>query len=702
MKKVRVYELAKELNLESKTLVDFLVELGADIKNHMSTVESDIAEMVREHFLESDDELVESDEEIEAKKIKKRKKHSKRDEDPEFEDKKIEQIAKNGKGKVKTKGRTKGKKQRSSGTAVETKTLELPDSITVKDLGQKIGVSPAELIKKLIKTGVMVTVNQSIDFDTAAIICAEYNIEVKPVKELDEVIFEDVVEDDPADLEIRPPIVTIMGHVDHGKTTLLDGIRKSRVAAREAGGITQHIGAYQVEHQGRKITFLDTPGHEAFTAIRSRGAQVTDIAVLVVAADDGVMPQTVEAISHARAADVPIIVAINKMDLPNANPDRVKQELSEHGLIPEAWGGDTIMVEISALTLDGVDELLEMILLVSEMEELKANPNRKARGTVIEAKLDKHRGPVATVLINTGTLEIGDDFVVGCVYGRVRAIVNDRGENIDKAVPAQPVEIVGISEVPEAGDVLVVTEDEQTARQVAEIKRQKQREQELRGPVRANLEDLFAQIQEGQIQELNIILKADVQGSLEALRSSLEKLSTDEVRLNVIHKGVGGVSESDVQLAATAGAIIIAFNVRPDPNALRAAEREKVDIRGYRVIYDAIDEVKAAMSGLLEPEYKEEAIGRAEVRETFRVPGVGTVAGCYVMDGKVTRSANVRVLRDNVIVHEGKISSLKRFKDDVREVLQGYECGIGIERFNDIKVGDFIEAYIIKEIARSL
>lgn len=702
MKKVRVYELAKELNLESKTLVDFLVELGADIKNHMSTVESDIAEMVREHFLESDDELVESDEEIEAKKIKKRKKHSKRDEDPEFEDKKIEKIAKNGKGKVKTKGRTKGKKQRSSGTAVETKTLELPDSITVKDLGQKIGVSPAELIKKLIKTGVMVTVNQSIDFDTAAVICAEYNIEVKPVKELDEVIFEDVVEDDPADLEIRPPIVTIMGHVDHGKTTLLDGIRKSRVAAREAGGITQHIGAYQVEHQGRKITFLDTPGHEAFTAIRSRGAQVTDIAVLVVAADDGVMPQTVEAISHARAADVPIIVAINKMDLPNANPDRVKQELSEHGLIPEAWGGDTIMVEISALTLDGVNELLEMILLVSEMEELKANPNRKARGTVIEAKLDKHRGPVATVLINTGTLEIGDDFVVGCVYGRVRAIVNDRGENIDKAVPAQPVEIVGISEVPEAGDVLVVTEDEQTARQVAEIKRQKQREQELRGPVRANLEDLFAQIQEGQIQELNIILKADVQGSLEALRSSLEKLSTDEVRLNVIHKGVGGVSESDVQLAATAGAIIIAFNVRPDPNALRAAEREKVDIRGYRVIYDAIDEVKAAMSGLLEPEYKEEAIGRAEVRETFRVPGVGTVAGCYVMDGKVTRSANVRVLRDNVIVHEGKISSLKRFKDDVREVLQGYECGIGIERFNDIKVGDFIEAYIIKEIARSL
>jgi len=698
VKKVRVYELAKELDLESKALVDFLVELGADIKNHMSTVEADIAEMVREHFAGSE-AIEDDDDDLEAAKVKKRKKHSKEEDDPEFEDKKIVKIAKNGKGK--SKGKVKGKKGHPSEADKKDKSLELPDSITVKELGQKIGVSVAELIKKLMMTGAMVTANQSIDYETAAVLCAEFGIEVKQAKALDEAIFEDV-QDDPDQLELRPPIVTIMGHVDHGKTTLLDGIRKSRVAASEAGGITQHIGAYQVEHEGKKITFIDTPGHEAFTAIRSRGAQVTDIAILVVAADDGVMPQTVEAINHAKAANVPIIVAINKMDLPDANPDRVKQGLSEHGLIPEAWGGETIMVELSALTFEGVDELLEMILLVAEMEELKANPNRRARGIVIEAELDKGRGPVATVLITAGTLRVGDDFVVGSVYGRVRAIVNDRGENIKEAVPSQPVEIIGISDVPEAGDLLVVTKDEQTARQVAEIRQEKQREQELRGPARANLEDLFAQIQQGEVQELNIVIKADVQGSLEALRASLEKLSTDEVRLNVIHQGVGGVSESDVQLAAASNAVIIAFNVRPDPNALRAAEREKVDIRGYRIIYDAIEEVKAAMSGLLEPEYKEEAIGRAEVRQTFRVPGAGTVAGCYVVDGKITRSAFVRILRDNVIIHEGKISSLKRFKDDVREVMHGYECGIGIERFNDIKDGDFIEAYIIKEIARTL
>lgn len=548
----------------------------------------------------------------------------------------------------------------------------------------------------------MVTVNQYIDFKTATALCSEYNVEAHQEKDLAETVFEEIEEDDPALLEPRPPIVTIMGHVDHGKTTLLDSIRKSKVAASEAGGITQHIGAYQVQYQGKKITFIDTPGHEAFTAIRSRGAQVTDIAVLVVAADDGVMPQTIEAINHARAAKVPIIVAVNKVDLPNANPDRVMQELSEHGLIPESWGGDTIVVKMSALQYEGVDELLEMILLVSEMEELKANPHRRARATVIEAQLDKGRGPVATVLINSGTLRIGDNFAVGHLSGRVRAIINDRGENIKEAVPSQPVEILGISDVPEAGDILVVTEDEQTARQVAHLKQLRLREQELRGPVRANLEDLFTQIQEGKTAELNLVLKADVQGSLEALRSSLEKLSTDEVRVNIIHQGVGGVSESDVQLAAASSAVIIAFNVRPDPNALRAAERERVDIRSYRVIYNAIDEVKAAMSGLLEPEYREETLGRAEVRQTFKVPGVGVVAGCYVQDGKITRTAQVRVLRDNVIVHEGKISSLKRFKDDVREVLHGYECGIGIERFNDIKEGDFIEAFVMKEVARTL
>lgn len=714
MKKVRVYELAKELDLESKSLVDFLLELGADVKNHMSSVEPDIADMVREHFLGTAspvgksqidgipdaadvDEVVdvEEDEEFEARSwAKKRKKQSKHGDDPEIEDKKIDRIAKNAKGKEK---RPAANEQQATDTS-----LELPETITVKDLGQKLGVSPAELIKKLMKLGVLVTVNQYIDFATAAALCSDYGVEVHQAKDLAERVFEEAEIDDPALMVPRPPIVTIMGHVDHGKTTLLDSIRKSKVAASEAGGITQHIGAYQVEYEGKKITFIDTPGHEAFTAIRSRGAQVTDIAVLVVAADDGVKPQTIEALNHAKAAKVPIIVAINKTDLPNANPDRVMQELSEHGLIPEAWGGDTIMVQISALHCEGVDELLEMILLVAEMEELKANPNRRARGTVIEAKLDKGRGPVATVLINSGTLRIGDNFAVGHLSGRVRAIINDRGESIKEAVPSQPVEILGISDVPEAGDVLVVTEDEQTARQVAHLKQLKLREQELRGPARANLEDLFAQIQQGKTAELNLVLKADVQGSLEALRSSLEKLSTDEVRVNIIHQGVGGVSESDVQLATASNAVIIAFNVRPDPNALRAAERERVDIRSYRIIYNAIDEVKAAMSGLLEPEYKEEAIGRAEVRRTFRVPGVGVVAGCYVQDGKITRSAQVRVLRDNVIIHEGKISSLKRFKDDVREVQHGYECGIGIEQFNDIKEGDFIEAYVIKEIARTL
>lgn len=699
MKKVRVYELAKELNLESKALVDFLNDLGADVKNHMSSIDEDIAEMVREHFTEEEKGIsvhvdLDDDDDFDAKnRGKKRKRYSKKSgDDEDLDGRSIEKIAKH-----------KGKKAQSSKQDQPgSKTLELPENITVKDLGSKINISPAELIKKLMKSGIMVTVNQVIDFATAEKLCADYGIEVKPLKSLDEVVFEEIEEDDPEQLVPRPPIVTIMGHVDHGKTTLLDGIRKSRVAATEAGGITQHIGAYQVEYQGKKITFIDTPGHEAFTAIRSRGAQVTDIAVLVVAADDGVMPQTVEAINHARAAKVPIIVAINKMDLPNAKPDRVKQELAEHGLLPEAWGGDTIMVEISALKFQGVDELLEMILLVAEMAELKANPNRSARGTVIEAKLDKGRGPVATVLISTGTLRVGDNFAVGNVYGRVRAIIDDRGRNIKEAYPSQPVEIVGISDVPEAGDVLVVTPDEQTARQVAQLRQEKQRELELRGPVRANLEDLFARIQQGKVAELNLILKADVQGSLEALRTSLEKLSTDEVRVNVIHQGVGGVSESDVQLAATSDAIVIAFNVRPDSSAMRAAERERVDIRSYRIIYDAIDEVKAAMSGLLEPEYKEEILGRAEVRQTFKVPGVGTVAGCYVVDGKITRTALVRILRQNIIVHEGKIHSLKRFKDDVREVLQGYECGIGIERFNDIKEGDVIEAYIMKEIARSL
>lgn len=698
MKKVRVYELAKELDLESKVLVEFLTELGADIKNHMSTVEGDIATLVKEHFSTSEEtsklakslsEELEDDEPI----ITRTKSKKKRTKDA---DKKVDDDI----GKL-----TKKRKDKTSSVSTgqsKVKEMEISDPIIVKDLSSKIGIPVAEIIKKLMGLGVMATINQAVDFDTAALICAEYNINVKAEKDIAETIFAEDIEDELENLQPRPPVVTIMGHVDHGKTTLLDGIRKSRVTQSEAGGITQHIGAYQIEYKNQKITFLDTPGHAAFTAMRSRGAQVTDIAVLVVAADDGVMPQTVEAINHAKVANVPIIVAINKMDRPEANPDRIKQALSEHGLITEEWGGDTIFVEMAALKLEGIDDLLEMILLVSEIEEYKANPNRPARGIVIEAELDKGRGPVATVLITSGTLQVGDNFVVGNVAGKVRALTNEHGQNLKEALPSQPVEIIGIADVPEAGDPFVVTESEQIARQVAEIKQQKQREQDMRGLSRANLDDLFAQIAQGEVHELNLVIKADVHGSVEALRSSLEELSTNEVRVNVIHQGVGGVSETDVQLAAASDGIIIAFNVRPELNARRAAEREKVEIRHYRVIYTAIEEIKAAMSGLLAPDYKEETIGNAEVRQTFRVPGGTVVAGCFVTDGKIQRNAQIRVLRDNIIIHEGKISSLKRFKDDVREVAQGYECGIGVERFNDIKDGDVLEAFIIKEIARSL
>jgi translation initiation factor IF-2 len=492
-----------------------------------------------------------------------------------------------------------------------------------------------------------------------------------------------------------------MGHVDHGKTTLLDSIRKTRVTATEAGGITQHIGAYQIVYNDNRITFLDTPGHEAFTAMRSRGAKVTDIAILVVAANDGVMPQTVEAINHAKAAGVPIIIAINKVDLPAANPDRVKQELTEHGLVVEEWGGDTIAVEVSALQGEGIDELLDMILLVAEMEDLKADPERPARGTVIEAQLDRGRGPVATVLISSGTLRVGDAFVVGNECGKVRALVNDQGQNVQEAGPAMPVEVLGIDGVPEAGDPFVVVQDEQTARQVASLQQEKQRERDLSRSSRVSLDDLFQRIQEGEVKELNLVVKADVHGSAEAVRASLEKLSTDEVKVNIIHQAVGAVSESDVLLAAASNAVIIGFNVRPEPNARRAAERDGVDIRVYRIIYNLLDDVEAAMVGLLDPEYKEQVLGRAEVRQTFKVPGA-VVAGCYVQEGKIVRSAQIRLLRDNVIIHEGQISSLRRFKDDVREVAQGYECGIGIERYNDVKEGDVIEAFTMVKVERTL
>lgn len=698
MKKVRLYELAKELDLESKVLVEFLLDLGAEVKNHMSTVEEDIAGLVREHFQPEPEEAV-----VEAGSDHLAKNRSRRTQAKD--ERKEEMAAKNRKsnGRKKTRGRQGGTQQKVQPAPPKPKavSLELPDSIILKELAARTGIAPAKLIKKLMDSGIMATVTQSIDYATAELVCSEFGITVRPVKDLAESVFEDIADEEEA-MQHRPPVVTIMGHVDHGKTTLLDGIRTTRVTATEAGGITQHIGAYQVMYKDKKITFLDTPGHAAFTAMRSRGAQVTDIAILVVAADDGVMPQTVEAINHAKAAGVPIIVAVNKIDKPGANPDRVKQELTEHELVAEEWGGNTIFVPISALHLEGIDDLLEMILLVSEMEEFRANADRLARGTVIEAELDKGRGPVATVLISSGTLRVGDSFVVGTHHGRVRALLDDQGKTVDRAVPSQPVEILGCSGVPSAGDLFVAVPDEQTARQVAEITSGKQREADLTPSSRVNLDDLFAQIKEGDVQELNVIIKADVQGSAEALRSSLEKLSTDEVRIRVIHQGVGAVNESDVSLAAASNAIIIGFNIRPEPNARRAAEREGVDIRSYRIIYNVIDDIKAAMSGLLAPDFVEETLGQAEVRQTFKVPGSGIVAGCYVIDGKVTRQAQVRILRDSVVIHEGQISSLRRFKDDVREVAQGYECGIGIERFNDVKEGDVIEAYVMKEVQRQL
>jgi translation initiation factor IF-2 len=564
-----------------------------------------------------------------------------------------------------------------------------------------MGKTTAEVIKTLMNLGVFATINQEIDADTATLVANELGvpIDVRVNKTLE--ILEDH-EDDDILLEERPPVVTVMGHVDHGKTSLLDAIKETNVIATEAGGITQHIGAYQVEVLDKKITFLDTPGHEAFTAMRARGAQVTDIAIIVVAADDGVMPQTVEAINHSKAAEVPIIVAINKVDKPDANVDRVKQELTEYGLVDENWGGDTIMVPVSAKNREGIPQLLEMVLLVSEMEELKANPNRTARGTIIEAELDKGRGPVATVLVQKGTLNIGDNIVAGSAFGKVRAMINDKGQRVNIAKPSTPVEVLGFSEVPPAGEIFISLKDEKDARFIANHNQIKKREEELNKTTKVSLDDLFKQISEGNVRELNIIIKADVQGSIEALSQSLKNLSTDEVRINIIHSGVGTIKESDVMLAAASNAIIIGFNVRPDTNTRKAAEIEKVDIRLYRVIYDAIDDIKGAMTGLLDPSYKEVVIGRIEVRATFKVPKVGIIAGCYVTEGKVTRNARVRVVRDGIVIHEGNIDSLKRFKDDAKEVLTGYECGIGIENFNDIKTGDVIEAFVMEEIKREL
>ena len=578
-------------------------------------------------------------------------------------------------------------------------TVKIPDEITVGELASRMKKTAGEVIKLLMKNGVMAGINQTIDFDTAEYVATEMGCKVE--KEVTVTIEERIIDDhvDTAEeLQPRGPVVVVMGHVDHGKTSLLDAIRKTSVTAGEAGGITQHIGAYTVDVSGNPVTFLDTPGHAAFTSMRARGAMCTDIAILVVAADDGIMPQTIEAINHAKAAEIPIIVAINKMDKPTANPDRIKQQLTEYGLLPEEWGGDTVICPISAKTGAGIDELLEMVILTAEVQELKANPNRLAKGVVIEARLDKNRGPVATLLVQNGTLKQGDVLIAGTAVGRVRVMTDDKGRTVKTAGPSMPVEITGLAEVPGAGDIFNAVEDERMARQLVDQRKEEQKAAANKAKGKVTLEDLFAQIQEGEMKELNLIVKADVQGSAEAVKASLEKISNEEVRVRVIHAGVGAINENDVLLASTSNAIIVGFNVRPDSAAQAAAARAKVDMRMYRVIYDAIDEIQDAMKGMLAPKFKEVIIGHAEVRQTYKVSSVGTIAGCYVKDGKITRDAQVRVLRDNIVIHEGQLGSLQRFKDSVKEVAANYECGMSIDKYNDIKEGDVFECFVMEQI----
>ncbi len=704
MSKIRVYQLAKKAGLSSKELIKKLNELSIEVSSHMSTLDNESANIVIELLTE------------EAKEVN----TLADDKDRESADSKGQTVEKkktaviggdsvtktDDKEDIKSEDKDyKSHKSEDPGKGTEEKNgqvVQLRSRITVKELSELINKGVSEIIKELLGLGVIATINQEIDYDTAKIIAVQFGLKVELIEDVDDDIIDDIeiIPDKPEDLKLRSPVVTVMGHVDHGKTSLLDAIRNTKVTTKEAGGITQHIGASEVKINDKKIVFLDTPGHEAFASMRARGAKVTDIAVLVVAADDGVMPQTIEAINHSKAAGVPIIVAINKIDKPAANPDRVKQELAEHGLVIEDWGGDVIAVPVSALNRDNIDTLLEMILLVAEIEELTANPNRKALGVVIEAELDVGKGSVATVLVQNGTLKIGDSVVIGTAYGKVRAMMNDKGKRVRTAGPSTAVEITGLSEVPEAGEQMFVVKDDRVAKAVVENRINKIKEKQLKSSQKISLDVLFSQMEEGQIKDLNIIIKADVQGSVEAIKQSLVKLSSDEISINSIHSGVGGITETDVMLAAASNAIIIGFNVRPTPSAGALAKKEGVDIRGYRVIYKAIEDIEAAMKGMLDPEFEEEELGKAEVRATFKVPGAGIVAGCYVIDGKILNNAEVRLIRDGIIVYEGSIGSLRRFKNDVKEVTTGYECGIGISQFNDIKEGDIIEAYQMREIER--
>ncbi len=684
MKKVRIYEYAKEVGKQSKDLITVLKDANIEVSNHMS--------MLTEEGLAKLDSV-----------FKKQEKAAQNDQSSNNEGKK------NKKKKIKKEKNRKTQKQQPaiieapSEETISEDTILVKDGMTVGELSEVLNIGSTELIKKLfMELKIMANINQSLTLEQIELIAMDYGKEIQEEVEINkedlDLYFE--VEDAEKDLKERAPIVTIMGHVDHGKTTLLDTIRNSRVTAGEAGGITQHIGAYQVRAKDKKITFLDTPGHAAFTTMRARGAKITDVTILVVAADDGVMPQTIEAINHAKAAEVPIIVAVNKMDKPQANPDRVMNELVEYGLISEEWGGDTIFVPISALKGEGIDELLENILLVTEMQELKANPNRLALGTVIEAKLDKGRGAVATLLVQNGSLNVGDPLVVGNTFGRVRAMINDRSKNIQTAKPSTPVEITGLQDVPNAGDRFVVFGDEKTARQIGEKRQQQYIETTRQANSAVSLDTLFEQMKQGEMKDLNIIIKADVQGSVEALAMSLAKIDVEGVNVRIIHTGVGAINESDITLAVASNAVVIGFNVRPDNNAKQMAQTEQVDIRLHSIIYKVIEEIEAAMTGLLDPEFVEKVIGLAEVRQVYKVSKIGTIAGAYVTEGKVSRDGKVRVIRDSVVIYEGEIDTLRRFKDDVKEVQSGYECGMTVENFNDIKEGDVFEVYIMEEVKK--
>ena len=740
MSKPRVYEVGKDLGVSSKEIIALLEPFGIVVKNHMGTLEERDLDIIFEHYTQKnqseDLEAIfhpkeEKPEKMEDKKPAEAKKADEKNQiktaryvdtrpsnvdldrlDTEKIEKLVsdEKLLETGTKKQKIKKGNRGRQQvkrdvpvkqapKAAPVKEEPKVIAVPDQIGVGEFAEKLGVAGVEVVKKLMLLGVMASVSEVIDFDTASLIAEEFNavLEREIIVTDEDILFNDV-EDKEEDLLPRPPVVVVMGHVDHGKTSLLDAIRDTRVTASEAGGITQHIGASVVEIGGKEITFLDTPGHAAFTSMRARGAQVTDIAILVVAADDGIMPQTIEAINHAKAAEITIVVAINKMDKEGANADRIKQELTEYDLVPEEWGGDTICVPVSALKKEGIDNLLEMVLLVAEMKDLKANPNRRAKGTVIESRLDKGKGSVATMLVQNGTLHVGDVIVAGTAVGRIRAMTDFRGKRSEAAGPSTPVEVTGLSETPSGGDLFYAVDDEKKARDVVEARKQKIKDELIQAQHKVSLDNLFDSIKEGEMKELNVIVKADVAGSVEAVKQSLEKLSNDEVRVRTLHGGVGGVTESDVMLANASNAIIVGFNVRPDASARAMADMNGVDIRLYSVIYEAIEEMEQAMKGMLEPKFRENVLGHAEVRATFKVSGVGTIAGSYVTDGKISRNCDVRIVRGGIIVHEGHLDSLKRFKDDAREVASGYECGMGFENFNDIKEGDIVECFVMEQI----